>query len=89
MSTTITLEELLAEFERLGINAEPNDEGHTSKEYCEQWGVGIEKCRVLLGKLRDAGALEMGHRTITNLNGVNTRVPVYRIVEVKKKRGKA
>lgn len=89
MASSITLDELLSEFEKLGVTAFPNDEGLTCHEYSEKWGVGREKARCLLVKLRDAGVLENGWKSSTRIDGATSRVPVYRItIEEPKKRGR-
>lgn len=88
MSQAITLDELLSEFEKLGITDFPNDEGLTCAEYADMWSVGIEKARALLAKLKSAGALENGWKTVSRLDGARSKVPVYRITIDQKKKAK-
>ena len=81
MAEPITLDELLAEIERLGGVGDENADGQTTAELAAEWGVGRERVRSLLHHAKGLGLLEIGSRVEANLAGKKQRVTVYRIVK--------
>lgn len=80
MSDLITMEELLAEYERLNVHQE-SDEGFTTRELCEHWACSKGKVMSLLQAASKAGVLFTGRRSATRIDGQPMRVPVYRIAK--------
>jgi len=74
---TITVDEWMAELERLG-RASPD--GLTSEELAEAWccsrRVSCERIRALIRAKR---AVLAGHRPIVRIDGKPAAVPVYRL----------
>jgi predicted transcriptional regulator len=57
-----------------------NDDGMTMHELCAQMGRAEKAVRRRLYMAQELGWLVVGARTITNLAGARTQVPVYRVV---------
>lgn len=88
-SSTITLDELLAEYERLGLNARGNEvDGLTVNELAARWGISSGLVRRRLQTAAGAGMLRVGRRPVTDLAGRPTSIPVYAIDIPKQKGGK-
>lgn len=58
-----------------------SDEGMTAHEICEGLGKSTDSVRKLLRKAHDSGRLVVGRRQTTNIIGVRSTVPVYRLKE--------
>jgi len=86
MADGISFEELQAEWDRLGVNAEAVD-ALTAHELKELTGWGVEKIRLFLRKGLAAGAWECVKKTAMRIDGVASPVPAYRKkVEQKRKK---
>lgn len=86
MASEIGLDELLAEYKRLGLTHE--DEGLTSKELGKRWGLADDAVRVRLHIAQAAGLLRVGRKMAKRLDGQPTIVPCYTIEIPKAKRKK-
>lgn len=75
---SISLEELLAEFERLGLNNQ-DDSFKTTKEWQDEWGLGIHRTRKILKKAQEAGMLEVKRVMRHTIDGYTRTVSAYRI----------
>lgn len=78
MSTTITVDEWLAEMERLTA-AKRSDDGLTAEELAEAAGCTVKKMRERLRKVAAAGRLVVGTKLITRIDGRPNPVPAYRL----------
>lgn len=88
MAATITVDELMAELERLGALTHQNAEGHTASEYAEQWNVSEKTARLRIRQAIDAKLMVCGRRTETRIDGRMGHVPVYRLTGAAKKPGR-
>lgn len=78
---TITIDELVAEFERLGVGKRrPDDEGLTSKEWSRVWNCSDNTARLKLRQAKDHGLLQVGRKGATNLSGGQCMIACYNIV---------
>ena len=75
MTKEITLEELQAELDRLGVTSEAK--GLTTAELCKLWGCRDGATRRRLKEAKALGVLRVGHKTIENLTGSSQRVVAY------------
>ena len=76
MSTTITRDEWLAEFERAMQNA-ANGDGMTVREIAAQMKLSEERCRLLLRRIQPR--LIASRKLWTGIDGRHTTVPCYRL----------
>ena len=90
MAAEIDLDELLAEYARLGMTSA--GKGLTTVELAERWGIGTDAVLRRLKLAQKAGILRCGKRPSVRLDGVPTPVPCYWIERPKQpkqpKRGK-
>jgi hypothetical protein len=77
LTADITLDELLAEYRRLGLGRE--DEGLTTLEYGERWKLASNAVLRRLKLAARAGMLRAGRKTVSRVDGVPTLVPCYTI----------
>jgi len=76
----VTIEEWLAEMERLGLSGTDAD-GITIAEIAEASGISRETLRVRMRAAIEAGLAEYaGKRTMASIDGRPTAVPVYRLM---------
>ena len=87
MGPEMNLDELLAEYKRLGVLNASDDEGLTTNELAEKWRVPHSTAKKMLRRFHNAGWLRVGRKTVTRFDGVQTRVSCYRI-EVPKEQAK-
>lgn len=81
-TTTITMDDLLKE---ASILERRNSEGFTTKELAKQSGCSRAYVLERLGELAQQGRIETGWRNSQSLDGRRCKVPVYRIVNRKKR----
>lgn len=81
MSTQITHDEWIAALEAAQSERPADDEGMTTQEIAEVFGVSTKKCRELLKKIQREGRIQVGRRHIARIDGTMTPVAVYRITE--------
>lgn len=88
MAEPITIDELMAELQRLGMpENRGNDDGWTVKELMDLWGLGRETVREQIRKGLAAGIVTNGKAYRECIDGMMRRSPVYRFkvaVPVKK-----
>ena len=79
MSSEITITDILAEMQRLGISQDScNDsEVKTFQEIKAQWGIGAVQTRQILHKLHHAGLLTCKRLYRPRIDGTITAVPGY------------
>ena len=75
MADEIDLDEMLAEYARLGMTSE--GKGLTTAELCERWKLGTDAVLRRLKLAQKAGILRCGRKPGTRLDGVPTPVPCY------------
>lgn len=75
MPADITIDELLAEYARLGATNEAK--GLSVRELCDKLGRTEDVVRKLLRRAQAAGVLRVGRKMIARLDGVGTPVPAY------------
>ncbi len=78
MTEQITLEEWLAAIEAIQ-REEESQEGVRCRDLAKGLNVGVGKMRRLLCDLIEAGRIEVHHRMVPRMDGLMTRVPVYRL----------
>lgn len=86
MATTVELDAIQAELERLGVSSSETD-GLTSHEWAEHWQISIHNARKTIREALRASLMQSayGYRQ-GEMDGRMNRVPVY--ILVKKKRGR-
>ena len=78
---TITIDELVAEFERLGVGKRrPDDEGLTAMEWSEVWECSSNTARIRLRQAKAHGLLKVGRKSAENLSGGQCMISCYNIV---------
>lgn len=83
MSGTITIEQLMAELERV---SNQNAEGETMDEMRARLGIGTNKLYRQLRVLVDQGRVVVGRRMEKNIIGSCKVVPCYRVVPKRRKK---
>lgn len=85
----ITLDELLAEYRRLGIDAHQDSDGLTSREWAAKWQICQKTAVDIIRKFSQAGWVKPGQKTVVTIRGNESRVPCYQISKPRAaKRGK-
>jgi hypothetical protein len=85
----ITIDELLAEYERIREQAPAGADGMTTGELCEILHCGDATARRFLQHAQGMGILRVGRRYVRNITGVMQSKPCYWIERPKeKKKGK-
>jgi hypothetical protein len=87
MPAEITLNDLLAEYDRLGLTAPTGSPGLTTREWAERWGVGERLTRQLIRKALDAGCAAIGRKPVRGMDGIMQRRACYTITLPKRKKG--
>jgi hypothetical protein len=82
----VSLAALQREFEKLGLSR--NDEGLTSVEFGERWGVSTKTVRARLKQAKALGWLTTGRKMLERLDGQAACVPCYIIAIPSKKKTK-
>lgn len=77
MATEMSLDDLMAEWNRLGLARD--DEGLTTKELSARWGVGTDAVIRRLSLFQAAGWLRVGRKSSKRIDGLPSRVSCYRI----------
>ncbi len=85
----ITLDELQAAFRDAGFTGQESDEGKTSEELAEAWGVSPDQAGRMLKRAHKLGILRAGKRQSKRIDGGACRVPVYSLIIAEKPKGKA
>ena len=85
MSDRITTSEWLAELARLTAKS---DDGLTSEELAEAWGLSDRTTMKRLRLAHTKGWVKVGRRTIERMDGKPMPVPVYTVTVPKSGRGK-
>jgi len=81
---TITIDELEAEWRRLGLDTLKSDEGKSAQEWANEWGVCKNNATARLRRFKAAGWIKIGTKVVENLSGKLSRVPCYQIVKKRK-----
>ena len=76
MTTTITRDEWLAEFER-AMESRLDGEGMTIREISELLGIGEERSRMMLRRIQPR--IVASRKLWTGIDGRRTQVPCYRL----------
>lgn len=76
---SITVDELLAEFDRLGIGPSDNPEFKTTSELAEEWGTSIDRTLRLLKKGVKHNLVQVGRKRTTRVDGISTLVAAYKL----------
>jgi len=79
----ITTDEWLTEMERLAQDTQEGD-GLTTNEIAERLGHSTKWVAGRLRRLKKAGRLEVGRRTIETLSGLSMPVPAYKVLPEKR-----
>jgi len=82
---TITIDELEAEWRRLGLDTLKSDEGKSAQEWADEWGICKNAAIVKLRRFKAAGWVATGTKIVENLAGRQQRVPCH---QIEKKKGK-
>ena len=85
MGDRITTDEWLAELARLTAKS---DDGLTSEELSEAWGLSDRTTMKRLRLAHKKGWVKVGRRTISRMDGKPMPVPVYTVTVPKSGRGK-
>lgn len=85
MAEPITLDELLAELDRLGLPADKGADGLTSHEWGEQWRTPHGKTAAQIKRFVKAGIMVPGRAHRQAMDGMFRPVPVYRVAKGKKR----
>lgn len=85
MTDPITLDELMAELDRLG-KPKDSDDGHTAAELSVVWRKGLLTTRRLIGRCIEHGVMVSGRAYRTAIDGTSRTLPVYRFVDKPKRR---
>ena len=86
MAADISLDELLAEYARLGATTAAK--GLSVRELKEKLGKGDDAVRKLLLRAKAAGVLRSGRKMAERLDGLHTPVPCYWFERPAKVKGK-
>lgn len=78
MAAEITLDELMAEYERLGNSAK--DEGMTTRELAKAWGVSEQTVRDRLRLASENGWVRHSKKLMLQLDGKKFPTNCYRII---------
>lgn len=81
MAEQITIDELMAELNRLGIPDANGDEGSTLRELRDQWGQSQEKTTAIVRRCIAAGLVTPGRAARVAIDGTSRPVPVYRFIK--------
>lgn len=79
----ITLNEVVAELERLGAFETHNGTGNTVEELCDLWGCSNAKVRSLLRKAQQNNLLVVGKQPRIAINNTRYIATVYSITKPK------
>lgn len=85
--SAITLDELMAELDRLGVDDSDGD-GKTTRELMELWDMNKDRVLQLLHLASDRGLLIASRKRIVAISGQPTRAPCYRFKRPPEKRTK-
>ena len=80
---SIALDELVAEYERLGLT-QGDDAGQSTQELMVVWKLSEEATRKLLKRGLAAGIVRAGKKRIRRMDGIDAIVPCYAFVMPKK-----
>lgn len=80
----LSLEALLKEYARLGIGK--GDDGMTTSELAEKWGIGQAAVRVRLRLAQRAGILRCGKKSVPTLSEQLHLAPCYWLETKRKKK---
>ena len=83
MSTIITIDELYAEYEKVGLGPDKS-EFKTVNELSDIWNVRIGKVRELLKYCKNENRLVLSKVTVEGIDGRKSSVPAYKILPSKK-----
>jgi hypothetical protein len=76
----ITIDQLMKAMHDAGLTGDLSDEGKTTNELAEAWNCSRRRATVLLHGAAALGILRRGTRSVTNLAGNPSRVPVYSFI---------
>ena len=79
----ITIDELVAELDKIQSELPGATDGVTVQELVESWGMHLESVRKRLRALNKTGKLVTGRRRIKDISGRTNWSPVYRILREK------
>ena len=79
MSTSITRDEWLSEFERLMHTTRPGDPGLSTEEIADALGVGMHRVNRMMREAFKAGRLQVGKKPGLALDGRKCMVPCYQL----------
>lgn len=79
MSTTITRDEWLTEFERLMHATRPGDPGLSTEEIADALGVGMHRVNRLMRDAFKQGRVVVGRKPGMALDGRRCMVPCYQL----------
>lgn len=81
MSEQVTIDHLLAEWDKIRETAGRDDKGYTTGEIAGALGWHRLKVNAMIQRLKEEGRLCVGWRTVERIDGRSTLVPVYRVKE--------
>lgn len=77
----ITLDELLTEFERLGVNHKQiSQEFKTLTEWSDEWAIARSAAQKIVTKASKQGLVSVTKKPVTAIDGSIRQVPAYKIV---------